>query len=189
MKFLICFLLILLPHLSFGVTLEKYFSSPEGSHLISFDLSDKKLMMSKNSNYFDSHHLSVGTFTASVQGQKKRLKFLEELLKRYETVDSVLRQKGSSFNEHAKPKGHEVIFRLNGFVITPASEYFDKVDKEFSELKKLKWSQIEGYEISKDFKTVKEFKDGKVMKSSDYNTRFYCKKSECTFYGGGTILR
>ena len=184
------FFLMFLSLNSYGVTLEKYLSLPEGSMRLTIELDKKGLKLFKDSNYFDvkkSH--AIGNFTASSKGEEKTIKELEELFKKIEVVDEALKKKDSSFNSLSMPKPHIAIYRLDEFVIGPDSKYYKSLDEKFKKLMGLKWKQIDGYEISKDFKTVKEFEDGKVKKTSEFARDFYCKRDVCTYYGGGRVYR
>lgn len=182
--------LILIPLNSQAVTLEKYLSLPEGAMRQSIELDKKGLKLFKDSNYFDSEKsYQIGNFKAPSKGQENALKTLNELHKKVQTVDEALKKKGVSFNELATPKAHITIYRLDEYVIGPGSKYYKTVDEEFKKLNTLKWKQIDGYEISKDFKTVKEFENGKVKKSSEFASDFYCKRDVCTYLGGGLVFR
>ena len=188
MKLLLIGLLISLS--SQAVTLEKYLSLPEGSmkHLITLDKNEVRLF--KDSNYFDvKRTYAIGNFTSSLKGQEDTRKSLEDLLKKIETVDGALKKRGTSFNKLSIPKGHVTIYRLDNFVIGPGSKYYKILDEHFSELSKLKWKQVDGYEISKDMKTVKEYDKGKVKLTKEYASDFYCKKDVCSYYGGGQVFK
>ena len=100
-----------------------------------------------------------------------------------------LKQKGTSFNHISTPKGHAVFFRLNEYVISEDSKYFKILDEAFQKLVGLNWKHENGYEVSQNFKTVKEIEHGKVKLTKEYATDFYCKKDVCTYYGGGFLLR
>lgn len=184
------FLLLCLHSSAYGVTLEKFFSRPEESFKATIDLKNDAFVLSKNTNYFDiKKGLAVGTFTAPAKGHHEISKKLDEILKKIIEVDTALKQKGTSFNHVSTPKGHAVIFRLNEFVISEDSKYFKILEESFREISELSWKQISGYEISRDFKTVKEFENGKVKLTKEYAADFYCKSDICTYYGGGFLLR
>lgn len=188
MKILIFFLFF--SFASHAITLEKYLSQPEGSMKQTIELNKKQLKLFKDSNYFDAKKsYRIGNFTAPAKGQSESIKTLTELLKKVEAVDGALKKKGSSFNELSTPKGHITIYRLNEYVIGPGSKYYKILDREFKNLNALSWKQVDGYEISKDLKTVKEFEGGKVKKSSEYAPDFYCKRDVCTYVGGGQVFK
>lgn len=173
-----------------AVTLEKSLSLPEGKMKQTIEWDKEKLKLFKDSNYFDSPKAyRIGNFTAPIKGQQKTISSLEELLKKVEAVDEALKKKGTSFNQLSIPKAHVTIYRLNEFVIGPGSKYYQILDDHFKHLGKLQWKQIDGYEISRDFKTVKEFEGGKLKKTSEFASDFFCKRDMCTYTGGGTILR
>jgi hypothetical protein len=183
-------LLITLYTSVYAVTLEKYFSQPQESFKSSIDLNKEQFILTKNTNYFDvKKSLSVGQFKISSLGHEGILKNLDEVLKKIVDVDKALKQKGTSFNHVSAPKGHAVIFRLNEYVIGEDSKYFKILEESFQQLAGLNWKHETGYEVSQDFKTVKEIEHGKVKLTKEYATDFYCKKDICTYYGGGFLLR
>jgi hypothetical protein len=174
---------------SHAVTLEKYLSLPEGSmkQMIMFDKNEVRLF--KDSNYFDAkRNYAIGNFTTP-SNQEKIRKSLDDLLKKIETVDDALKKQGTSFNELSIPKAHVTIYRLDNFVIGPGSKYFKDLDKHFNTLSALNWQQLDGYEISKDMKTVKEYEKGKVKLTKEYASDFYCKNDVCSYFGGGQVFK
>lgn len=186
----ILFLTFIFSFSAHAVTLEKYLSQPEGSmkQLISIDKNEVRLF--KDSNYFDAKRTyAIGNFTSSSKGQEAAKKDLEELLKKIETADSALKKQGTSFNELSIPKAHVTIYRLDKYVIGPGSKYYKIVDKHFKELSSLKWKQLDGYEISKDMKTVKEYEKGNVKLTKEYASDFYCRNDVCTYFGGGQVFK
>ena len=84
---------------------------------------------------------------------------------------------------------HKIIYRLNGYVVQPESNYYKDLEVIFQELKKQDWKLSSGYEISSKLDEVTEYVSGKKKQSYEFAKGTYCDRGslKCTYYGGGTL--
>lgn len=178
MKYLI--LAILFTTSLHATTIGQYISSPDGSSVQAFNVSARKIVYEKHSNFFDNKKdLTLGDFEmVGESALKEERAKLAEILAKVKTVDEYLRKKDSSFNDLSSKKPHEPFLVLDSYRITKDSDLYPELKKIYDTLAARKWKHVSGIKLSDDLKNVIKIENGKEVSKENFNLAFHCKKQE-----------
>lgn len=163
-----------------AATLGQYYSSPEGTSVQKFIVTDSKVILEKRSNFFDKKmDLRLGVFeSTSTNVTKADKKKLEALYNKVKTVDKFMKKKNESFNSLSTKNPHASFFMLEEFRISQESDLYPEVKAIHEHLTAQEWKQKNGIKLTDDFKNVIHVKDGKETSREVFNFPFHCQKAE-----------
>jgi chaperonin cofactor prefoldin len=156
-------------------------STPSGLDKIELQLLDKKINITKNSNWFDKNlDYRLGRFTTQENKVTQKLRGeLKKILEDLAGAEKTLQANKTSFNElnsHDKP--HAPYYKINNFMITSDSILYEKLQKLSETMKDLPWKLTEGIRLDEKKEHYVFIKDSKESKKEIFNQRFFCDSTE-----------
>lgn len=166
---------------------------PENVSIQQFDISSKKIIFKKETNFFDQKiDYELGTYILNSKTDIKNIeKQLDDVLEKVKTVDKYLKDtKGSSFNEISPPASHDTYYVLGDFKIGEASSLYPAVDKVFKSMQSEEKKLLDGVALDQKLGLINYKKDGKIISTSKF-TMENCLKpalpTVCKFKNYGVL--
>lgn len=163
--------LILLPLISSAFELVHIQSLSEGSYRQEFQVKDTIRTFRTNFNVGTQYQ--VGLF--------KSAKVDQDLVHKIDAISAKLAKldkelgDSSSFNKLSKQAPHAPHIILDGFKITPSSVLYEELRRHLSSLIEQDWKLADGVQLESDLTKISYYKDSKLIKSEEFNDRFYCQ--------------